>query len=553
MPELNLNYAPTPPWLAENQGKPQFLEARASAQRDRQLGMQERELETRIIAAGQDQRMNELKITETIRQRDQLLEAEFQAQSLGGEISPMLKAHRPMDAMNALLAKGVENPILFKSPQWQTMMKEVQAATSAQATRMQLESMDKLRQTQAEENKANALRLLRDQNVQPEMRQVTGPDGKVVSMIRTGAGTWREVRGDTAESKPEFLKLADALRTTTDPAERTRIEARMASMSRQPGVNDPEFIDLLNRRELAVKSGNTNEVKALDTRLAFLGGERPDTTSPEYLETLAALKRAESAGDREQADRLKARLDKMTAIGRGSGRGGVGGAGSDLTTANVTKAQETLSSAEDALGTVLQVLPLWSMETTGPVGTAGRAFEATVGQVIPRATSEARSRIDSLAPVFQSQMARLFRTDGQMAEPERKAVADAFPKPSASLNPTKASQQGQQGVLVLIQRARRAADQLGQPLPPGLDPVLIANKVRQAVSESGLTVIEGFKTVDELRAEMRSKQRGKSPDEQQRILREYAAKIAASPYRDLAIPNATSAQPNATLDFMQGR
>lgn len=150
MPELNLNYAPRPPWLEPPEGNSfqNLLAATSSARQGRQLGMQEKELASRLVSAQQDQQMNDLKLTETLRQRNQLLEAELAAQGLGDLIAPLFEAGKPFDAMQALLAQGVRNPILFKAPQWQVMMKEAQVAATAETARLQIEALKTYRATQ---------------------------------------------------------------------------------------------------------------------------------------------------------------------------------------------------------------------------------------------------------------------------------------------------------------------------------------------------------------------------------------------------------------------
>lgn len=147
MPDLSLNYAETPPWLKNDAQESTFLRDVEAGQR---INSQRQQLPLKLKALQQDAQMNELKISEHIRQRDDLLRAEQEAQGLGETIAPLLDQEQPDKAMSALLAAGIRKPILFKSPQWQTMMKEVQASVTAQRAQKQLDSLNEYRRAQEE-------------------------------------------------------------------------------------------------------------------------------------------------------------------------------------------------------------------------------------------------------------------------------------------------------------------------------------------------------------------------------------------------------------------
>lgn len=234
MPDLSLNYAETPPWLKNDAQESTFLRDVEAGQR---INSQRQQLPLKLKALQQDAQMNELKIGEHIRQRDDLLRAEQEAQGLGETIAPLLDQEQPDKAMNALLAAGIRKPILFKSPQWQTMMKEVQAAMTAKRAQRQLETLEGLRLSQEEENLATA----RWRQAQAEKAALTEGDPGIEILDIPGTGK-KAIRVQGANTlhivEPEKMSRMQELEYRQALSDLSNIERELAKEPPHPEGRD---------------------------------------------------------------------------------------------------------------------------------------------------------------------------------------------------------------------------------------------------------------------------------------------------------------------------
>src|SRR5262245_38736111 len=97
MPELNLHYAETPPWLRNDAQESHFL---SDAERGFKLSqeqklapLRQREAEQHLRAREQDFALSQIKLEEALRLRDETLASEVAAQELAqGEIPQLLRA-----------------------------------------------------------------------------------------------------------------------------------------------------------------------------------------------------------------------------------------------------------------------------------------------------------------------------------------------------------------------------------------------------------------------------------------------------------------------------
>lgn len=188
MPEL-------PPWLTQ-QADPAgaFLRGAQGGAAIAQVINQRNITQSSLRLNEQQAQMNHLKMEQAIKQRDRVIKGEFVLRSLADQIEPLLAQGKPEMAMNVLLATGAREPSLFDTEGYPELLKHADAAIKTEMTRKQLESMDKLRQSQIYENNMQGDAVAED--VTPEIRQVTDPTtGKPVSLIRTGPNSWREARG----------------------------------------------------------------------------------------------------------------------------------------------------------------------------------------------------------------------------------------------------------------------------------------------------------------------------------------------------------------------
>lgn len=141
MAELDL-----PPWLTK-QADPLGSMAKG-VQIGSEIGsvINQRDLtQSRLRLNEQDQQMNHLKLEKTIRERDQLLEADFIMQEVPDKIAPLLAAGKPNDARNVLLSLAARKPAVLHSDTYPKLLQEVEAAVQTETVRMQLKSNEDLR------------------------------------------------------------------------------------------------------------------------------------------------------------------------------------------------------------------------------------------------------------------------------------------------------------------------------------------------------------------------------------------------------------------------
>ncbi|MBA3357749.1 MAG: hypothetical protein H0U18_17770 [Pyrinomonadaceae bacterium] len=243
MPELNLNYAQLPEWLAPKQDLPtfgQFLQARQVAMQQTEQNLM---LPIKAKLHDQEFQMNALKTADYLKQRDDLLQAETVLHEVSGELAQMFESGKPMEAVKFLLSKGAQYPILPKSPQYQSMMKGAQTAVTLKQAEDRISDMDLYRQDVINERRAASLDRVRsamDTNLTRELialsKETPGTKPRVVTRDEFIS---RHVGNYTRQSGLTFEQSTAALGNLYDK----EMGDRVGPTSESPPVEDEDTRD----------------------------------------------------------------------------------------------------------------------------------------------------------------------------------------------------------------------------------------------------------------------------------------------------------------------
>lgn len=143
-----------------------------------------------------------------------------------------------------LAAVGVKYPAIVGSAIWQQGQENIFKARTLDMQFKQLESMDKLRQSQIYENNMQGDAAAED--VTPEIRQVTDPTtGKPVSLIRTGPNSWREARGGGNIDPAEAARLQIAIENLVARRRAGQLDEKKFQLSILEKIQEIETAPLL--------------------------------------------------------------------------------------------------------------------------------------------------------------------------------------------------------------------------------------------------------------------------------------------------------------------
>lgn len=435
MPDLQLHYSETPSWLKNDAVESNFLRDVEAGQR---INTQRQQLPLKLKAMQQDAQMNELKIGETIRQRDQLLEAEQAAQGLGATIAPLLDQEQPDKAVSALLSAGIRNPILFKAPQWQTMMKEAQASSTAKRAKNQLDSMDRLRQSQEEENRAQAYEARA--RAEKELAQSTDIQ---LGVGNTGGNKPTSVQVNSAELRNatnNFRLASDELANADTPESQSAAQIKFTQAK--------DALDSIRAAMHIDPEGAAARRAVTDTRIA----QAADRLGIERVKLAKTLQEAGFALTPGTTNQLPA----LTPVAR------------PLTTGALTQSQEESLSANAALTALDDSITATSAhpEAFGVQGKARRIAEQAQGQLNPNTPMETPiADTQQKASIAFARVARSLRPDsGNMSRYELGKLEQAGDVLGAEVSPQEAlTKQKNLRAAVIGQELRRLEQRHAEP------------------------------------------------------------------------------------------
>lgn len=283
MPELNLNYAPRPPWLEKNNDNSSFqnlLAATSSAQQGRQLNMQEKQLASNLVSAQQDQQMNELKIAEHLRLRDETLEAELAVQSKAPVIASLMREGKIEEALQEWQALGIENAKVRASKSYATIADDLrfslQVKENAKLRADNLLSLNKLRQSQIDENNRVSIDPAEAARIQLSIENL-------VARRRAGQLDEKKFQLSILE-KIQEIETAPLLgiKPADQPAERAKRKAELLRQMRVMGITT-EFVEPEGLRQgIEGQLGPVQGRSALPVPASGTAPARPSIWVPDF-------------------------------------------------------------------------------------------------------------------------------------------------------------------------------------------------------------------------------------------------------------------------------
>lgn len=407
MPEL-------PPWLTQ-QADPvgAFLRGAQSGAVIAGAINQRNITQSNLRLNEQQAQMNHLKMEQAIKQRDRVIKGEFVLRSLADQIEPLLAQGKPEMAMNVLLATGAREPSLFDTEGYPELLKHTDAAIKTEETRKQLESMDELRKSQIYENKARGELALAEAT---DMQLGVGT-GRFAPANLTKLIAARDQARNEGRMADATAYEAEINRTRT---QQTQSDARIGQAAARLGISAAELSLKLREAGVVIEPG---------APVQSVEGAAPAVATPP--------------------------LPVLTPVAR------------PLTSANVTRNQETLSTASIALREIATVKPLISAETVGPMAAAkGFIIDRGLANIWPDLANLDRIEASSVFSRIRASVIRALRSDSNINKDEVATLEAQVPSSEAFLaSPVRAMAQIESIADGVQERAINSAKLLDQALP----------------------------------------------------------------------------------------
>jgi hypothetical protein len=172
-----------------------------------------------------------------------------------------------------------------------------------------------------------------------------------------------------------------------------------------------------------------------------------------------------------------------------TGRGAAGG----LTTASQTAAQGSLQASLDTISTVDRLLPLISSETVGPRAYLGEiVMDKVLATLVPSLASQDRAVAKTVIAELRASRVQELKTDGNIAEPERKLILESVPGIGALIDsPRNAANVARSIAKLSAMKAAVVSRKLGQPLPEPAVRTLGASELSSMIAKGLIKIGDG--------------------------------------------------------------